>query len=91
MSQILEYQCQAEKEEANGEFERDERTWYPTQFSRQTAVCSMHGADGERLSLPTVPPDIPRRSDGKPDISGYFLADAGGANHEARAAGARLN
>jgi len=29
MDRLLEYQCQAEKEEANGEFERNERTWYP--------------------------------------------------------------
>jgi hypothetical protein len=29
MDRLLEYQCQAEKEEANGDFERDERTWYP--------------------------------------------------------------
>jgi hypothetical protein len=29
MDRILEYQCQAEAEEANGLFERDPRTWYP--------------------------------------------------------------
>jgi hypothetical protein len=29
LDRLLEYQCQAEKEEANGDFERDERTWYP--------------------------------------------------------------
>jgi hypothetical protein len=29
MDRILEYQCQAEFEEANGLFERDPRTWYP--------------------------------------------------------------
>jgi hypothetical protein len=28
MDRILEYQCQAEAEEANGAFERDPRTWY---------------------------------------------------------------
>jgi hypothetical protein len=28
-ARILEYQCQAEKEEASGDFERDPRTWYP--------------------------------------------------------------
>ncbi len=28
MPRLLEYQCQAEKEEANGDFERDPRTWY---------------------------------------------------------------
>ena len=29
MNRLLEYQCQAEAEEANGAFERDPRTWYP--------------------------------------------------------------
>jgi hypothetical protein len=31
MTRILEYQCQAEAEEAGGAFERDPRTWYPKQ------------------------------------------------------------
>lgn len=29
MDRVLEYQCQAEAEEASGAFERDPRTWYP--------------------------------------------------------------
>ena len=29
MVRLLEYQCQAEKEEASGDFEREPRTWYP--------------------------------------------------------------
>jgi len=29
LTRLPEYQCQAEKEEANGAFERDPRTWYP--------------------------------------------------------------
>ena len=29
MDRILEYQCQAEAEEASGAFARDPRTWYP--------------------------------------------------------------
>jgi hypothetical protein len=29
LDRILEYQCQAEIEEANGDFERDPRTWFP--------------------------------------------------------------
>jgi hypothetical protein len=29
MDRVLEYQCQAEKEEANGDFEPEPRTWYP--------------------------------------------------------------
>jgi len=28
-SRVLEYQCQAEKEEKSGDFEREPRTWYP--------------------------------------------------------------
>jgi hypothetical protein len=28
-TRLLEYQCQAEKEEAAGDFERDPKTWYP--------------------------------------------------------------
>jgi hypothetical protein len=31
MPRILEYQCQAEAEEASGAFERDPKTWYPKQ------------------------------------------------------------
>ena len=81
MNRILEYQCQAEKEEANGEFERDERTWYPAPIPADNDPFDAGAGAGANLSLPTVPPDIPRRADGKPDISGYFLADAGGANY----------
>jgi len=29
IDRVLEYQCQAEAEEANGDFERDPKTWYP--------------------------------------------------------------
>jgi hypothetical protein len=31
LPRILEYQCQAEAEEASGAFERDPKTWYPKQ------------------------------------------------------------
>jgi hypothetical protein len=33
MARILEYYCQAEAEEASGDFERDPRTWFPEQYS----------------------------------------------------------
>jgi len=79
MDRILEYQCQAEKEEANGEFERDEPTWYPAPIPVDNEPFEADaGAD---LSTPTTPSDIPRLADGTPDISGYFMADAGGANY----------
>lgn len=79
MDRILEYQCQAEVEEANGNFERDQQTWYPAQAPEENIPFQ------ENIT-PQLPPleisdDIPRMADGKPDISGYFMADAGGANY----------
>jgi hypothetical protein len=74
MDRILEYQCQAEAEEASGAFERDGRTWHSP------------GAQPVTVELPPPPPapaatgPIRRMEDGKPDLSGYFQADAGGAN-----------
>jgi hypothetical protein len=79
MPRILEYQCQAEKEEANGDFERDQRTWYPAPIPADNA--RFDAAAGAELSAPTVPSDIPRLADGTPDIGGYYSADAGGANY----------
>jgi hypothetical protein len=34
MDRVLEYQCQAEAEEASGAFERDPRTWYPKETKK---------------------------------------------------------
>ena len=79
MGRILEYQCQAEKAEANGDFERDERTWYPAPI--QAGNVSFDAEAGSELPVPAPPPDVPRLADGSPDISGYFMADAGGANY----------
>jgi len=79
MDGILEYQCQAEKEEASGDFERDENTWYPAPIPVDNDPFD---ADvSESLPLPTTLAEIPRLSDGTPNISGYFMADAGGANY----------
>jgi len=79
MDSILEYQCQAEKEEANGAFERDERTWYPAPVPAENEPFDADA--GSDLALPATASDIPRLPNGKPDISGYFMADAGGANY----------
>lgn len=76
---ILEYQCHGEAEEANGEFERDVNTWYPA-----TAAAGNQPFDATAsAALPAlvVPADIPRLADGKPDLGGYFMTDAGGANY----------
>ena len=79
MARVLEYQCQAEVEETSGEFERDQHTWYPAAPAPDNqAFDAQAGLD---LPLPQVGTDIKRLPDGTPDISGYFLADAGGANY----------
>ncbi len=79
MDRILEYQCQAELEEMNGDFERDDRTWYPAAIPDDNEPFD---ADAS-IDLPelAVADDIPRLPDGTPDISGYYMADAGGANY----------
>ncbi len=79
MTRLLEYQCQAEVEEANGDFERDERTWYPAEAQPDNEPFAAE--EHLELPLPAVGADIKRLADGTPDISGYFLADAGGANY----------
>jgi hypothetical protein len=79
MDRILEYQCQAEKEEANGAFERDVRNWYPAPIPADNEPFDANA--GIELTLPEASEDIPRLADGTPDISGYFMADAGGANY----------
>ncbi|MDR0780943.1 MAG: hypothetical protein LBF16_09675 [Pseudomonadales bacterium] len=76
---LMEFQCQAEKEELSGDFERDERTWYPAPIPPENAPFDA-SASGN-LPPPQVTGAIRRRPDGTPDISGYFMADAGGANY----------
>jgi hypothetical protein len=82
MDRILEYQCQAEAEEASGAFERDPRTWYP-----------QPGSPSSPLGKPAVMPpaasltalktgtNLRRMADGKPDLSGYYQSSGGGANY----------
>jgi hypothetical protein len=79
MDRILEFQCQAEMSEANGDFERDDRTWYPA--AAQPGIAAFDANAHAELPLPEAGADIKRLPDGRPDISGYFLADAGGANY----------
>jgi hypothetical protein len=86
MKRVLEYQCQAELEEANGAFERDQRTWYPDDPAKQreaTAIASSMPMPPRPASLAakTATGQVPRRPDGKPDLQGYLQPDAGGANY----------
>jgi hypothetical protein len=75
---LFEYVCQAEVEESNGAFTREDRTWYPG-----------NGTPGE-TAAPAAPrspaksagaANISRRPDGKPDLQGFYVPDAGGANY----------
>jgi hypothetical protein len=78
-TRIFEYQCQAEAEEANGAFEPDLRTWYPAAPPPGNAPFDARA--GAQLPALTVPPDIPRQEDGKPDLTGWYNPDAGGGNY----------
>jgi hypothetical protein len=69
MPRLLEYQCRAEMEEANGDFKREPRTWYPgpsaTPVPRRIA-----------LGAPSTPSPAPSDV----DLNGFYQADHGGAN-----------
>src|SRR5215510_4646238 len=88
---IFEYQCQAEREEANGDFERDVRTWYPGLSAPPVTIPAgwasrsappMFPRPAAKPSEKAEPPKpIRRMADGKPDFQGYFMADGGGANY----------
>jgi hypothetical protein len=68
MDRVLEYQCRAELEEARGDFERDERTWY-------VAPPSIAAAPPAAATPPATPaPPAPV------DLTGFYQADHGGAN-----------
>jgi hypothetical protein len=75
---LFEYVCQAEREEENGAFTRQERTWYP---GDGTPVPAMTAASALRPHATSAAPGVRRSSDGKPDLSGYYVPDAGGANY----------
>ncbi len=76
---VGEFNCQAEKEEANGEFERDQRTWYPGPKAPAPVLAFKPPADDHRRSQ--APASVRRTADGKPDLNGLFEADGGGANY----------
>ncbi|MDC1528766.1 hypothetical protein N8600_06895 [Gammaproteobacteria bacterium] len=79
MNRLLEYQCQAEVEEANGDFERVDNLWYPAPIPPENIPFDADA--GAQLPLPEAISAIKRHEDGTPDISGYYMSDAGGANY----------
>jgi hypothetical protein len=65
LDRILEYQCQSEKEEANGAFERVERTWYPAPLPADNVPFDT--AAGLDLPVPKRSGELARHADGTPD------------------------
>jgi hypothetical protein len=84
---LFEYVCQAEAEEANGAFPREQRTWYPGDGTPPPPIASETTA---KPAAPPAPANIRRTNDDKPDFQGFYEADSGAANQglEKRAAGA---
>jgi hypothetical protein len=86
---LFEYACQAEVEEANGAFTREERTWYPG--SPKAPPVTM-AASSRVPTAPAAPvANLRRTPDGKPDLQGFYESSARGANQglEARGGGGR--
>lgn len=79
VQRLLEHHCQAVKEVANGDFERDENNWYPAPIPSANEPFDFSA--GAELPALEIGADIRRLEDGVPDISGHYMADAGGANY----------
>lgn len=79
MDRILEYQCQAEAEEADGSFERDPRTWYPQLGTPASPTAAM--APGGSLPALKTGANLRHTADGKADLTGYYSPGGGGANY----------
>ena len=75
---LFEYVCQAEVEEANGAFTREERTWYPGNGTtpRGDAACPLRCPQ----AAANVTANIRRTADGKPDLQGFYESTTAGAN-----------
>jgi hypothetical protein len=72
---LYEYVCQAEYEEANGLFNREEKTWFPGGGSSEPVPPMT------TESKPSAPvPGFPRTPDGKPDLNGFYESVSRGAN-----------
>jgi hypothetical protein len=86
MDRILEYHCQAEKEEANGDFEPEPRTWYPGPQAPAPALA--FGPPAQRPQPWKAPASVRRTAEGKPDLNGLFESDHGGSNYGLESRGA---
>jgi len=79
-TRLFEYACEAELEEADGDFEREPKTWYPGDGS---PVPPMTADIAPRTAPAPAKPlvGIRRTAEGKPDFQGFYESNAGGANY----------
>jgi hypothetical protein len=75
---LYEYVCQAEVEEANGAFTREERTWYPG--SPKAPPITMPASTRVPPPPPAAVANLKRTPEGKPDMNGFYESAARGAN-----------
>ena len=87
-TRLFEYICQAEYEEANNIFTRDDRTWYPGNGTQPQPMAMGGALRTPGAATPKVVADIRRTSDDKPELQGFWESDSGGSNQglEKRAA-----
>jgi hypothetical protein len=74
MVRLLEYQCQAEVEEASGDFERALTQWYPAPIPDENVPFDADASAD--LPLPAAPANVARRDDGTPDLTGLYTQGA---------------
>jgi hypothetical protein len=79
-TRLFEYVCQAEKEETDGDFTREPRTWYPGDGS-PLAEFDPPAAPHLPATPPAAAANFGRTPGGKPDFQGFYEPDAGGANY----------
>jgi hypothetical protein len=84
-NRLFEYACQAEVEEANGAFTREDRTWYP---GSATAPPVAMAPSTRAPPAPKVVANVRRTNDDKPDLQGFYESKAGGANQSLERPGA---
>jgi hypothetical protein len=88
-ARLFEYVCQAEVEEANGAFTREQKTWYP---GDGTPPPTFAAAKAAPVTAEKPVPDLRRTADGKPDLEGFWESDSAGANQglETRGRGRKM-
>ena len=79
-TRLFEYICQAEYEEANGIFTREDRTWYPGNGARPQPMNMTGALRTPGPAAARVVAEIRRAADDKPDLQGFWESDSGGAN-----------